>query len=79
MRRYSKDKLDEKWERRSVMREGKSVSKGERERKEKLLGRKMESQKEIKRKKILRERFRERDLRREGRRYKENGEKVREN
>ena len=43
------------------MREGKSASKGERERKEKLLGRKMESQKEIKRKKILRERFRERE------------------
>ena len=63
------------------MREGKSVSKGEREREEKLLGRKMESRKEIKRKIILWERFREseRDLRRGGRRYKENGEKVREN
>ena len=53
---------------------------------EKLLGRKMESRKEIKRKKVLRERFREseRDLRRERRRYKiirekENGKKVREN
>ena len=63
------------------MREGKSVSKGEREREEKLLGRKMKSRKEIKRKIILWERFREseRDLRRGGRRYKENGEKVREN
>ena len=41
----------------------------------------MESRKEIKRKKVLRDRFREseRDLRREGRRYKENGKKVREN
>ena len=59
------------------MREGKSVSKGEREREEKLVGRKMENWKEIKRKKILRERLRdsERDLRREGRKYKENGKK----
>ena len=32
------------------MREGKSVSTGERERKEELLGRKMERQKEIKKK-----------------------------
>ena len=46
----------------------------------------MESRKEIKRKKVLRERFREseRGLRREGRRYKiirekENRKKVREN
>ena len=50
------------------MREGKSVSKGEREREEKLLGRKMESQKEIKRKKILRERLRERERERSSKR-----------
>ena len=58
------------------MREGKSVSKVEREREEKLLGRKMEIRKEIKRKKVLRERFREseRDLRREGRRLQDNSE-----
>ena len=56
------------------MREGKSVSKGEREREEKLLGRKMEIREEIKRKKFLRERFREseRNLRREGRRLSDN-------
>ena len=56
------------------MREGKSVSKGEREREEKLLGRKMEIREEIKRKKVLRERFREseRNLRREGRRLSDN-------
>ena len=56
------------------MREGKSVSKGEREREEKLLGRKMEIREEIKRKKVLRERFREseRNLRRERSRLSDN-------
>ena len=56
------------------MREGKSVNKGEREREEKLLGRKMEIREEIKRKKVLKERFREseRNLRRERRRLSDN-------